>query len=69
MINNLPTIYEVVTGASRKPLKEKTSNSSSKRKTSSRMVSSSSIFMLPLTYMQIPNNNSLGRVRVSPRLR
>ncbi|KAG6536070.1 PHD finger protein ALFIN-LIKE 8-like isoform X2 [Zingiber officinale] len=37
MINNLPTIYEVVTGAPKKPSKEKTSNSSSKRKTSSRM--------------------------------
>lgn len=67
MINNLPTIYEVVTGAPKKPSKEKTSNSSSKRKTSSRMVSSLSLFVLPLTYMQIPNNNSLSRV--SPRLR
>lgn len=51
MINNLPTIYEVVTGASRKHSKEKTSNSSSKRKTSSRMVNSLSIFMLPLTFI------------------
>ncbi|CAA6667764.1 unnamed protein product [Spirodela intermedia] len=30
MINNLPTIYEVVTGAAKKQTKEKTSNGSSK---------------------------------------
>jgi hypothetical protein len=30
MINNLPTIYEVVTGTAKKPTKEKAPNSSSK---------------------------------------
>ncbi|KAG6524620.1 PHD finger protein ALFIN-LIKE 8-like [Zingiber officinale] len=37
MINNLPTIYEVVTGTAKKQSKEKTSNSTSKRKASSKI--------------------------------
>ncbi|XP_042422835.1 PHD finger protein ALFIN-LIKE 8-like isoform X2 [Zingiber officinale] len=37
MINNLPTIYEVVTGITKKQSKEKTSNSSSKSKSSSKI--------------------------------
>ncbi|CAL9131209.1 unnamed protein product [Musa textilis] len=37
MINNLPTIFEVVTGTSKKQSKEKTSNSSSKNKPNSKM--------------------------------
>ncbi|XP_008788310.1 PHD finger protein ALFIN-LIKE 5-like isoform X2 [Phoenix dactylifera] len=41
MINNLPTIYEVVTGTAKKQSKEKTPNSSSKsNKSSSKMVMS-----------------------------
>ncbi|CAL9756258.1 unnamed protein product [Musa acuminata subsp. burmannicoides] len=39
MINNLPTIYEVVTGSTKRQFKEKTSNSSSKNKSSSKMQS------------------------------
>lgn len=40
MINNLPTIFEVVTGAAKKQAKEKTPNSSSKsNKPSSKVVS------------------------------
>ncbi|KAJ8499460.1 hypothetical protein OPV22_010012 [Ensete ventricosum] len=39
MINNLPTIYEVVTGTAKRQSKEKTSNSSSKNKSSSKMQS------------------------------
>jgi hypothetical protein len=39
MINNLPTIYEVVTGSAKKQTKEKTPNSSSKsNKPSSKVV-------------------------------
>ncbi|CAL9124733.1 PHD finger protein ALFIN-LIKE 8-like isoform X1 [Musa acuminata AAA Group] len=36
MINNLPTIYEVVTGTTKKQSKEKTSNSNSKNKSNSK---------------------------------
>ncbi|THU61656.1 hypothetical protein C4D60_Mb07t25620 [Musa balbisiana] len=36
MINNLPTIYEVVTGTAKKQSKEKTSNSNSKNKSNSK---------------------------------
>jgi hypothetical protein len=40
MINNLPTIFEVVTGAAKKQTKEKGPNSTSKsNKPSSKMVS------------------------------
>ncbi|RWW70526.1 hypothetical protein BHE74_00021788 [Ensete ventricosum] len=36
MINNLPTIYEVVTGTAKKQSKEKTSNSNSKNRSNSK---------------------------------
>lgn len=38
MINNLPTIYEVVTGLAEKQVKEKNPNSSSENKSSSKKV-------------------------------
>ncbi|XP_009408326.2 PHD finger protein ALFIN-LIKE 8 isoform X1 [Musa acuminata AAA Group] len=41
MINNLPTIYEVVTGTTKKQSKEKTSNSNSKNKSNSKTVQQS----------------------------
>nr|XP_009408326.1 PREDICTED: PHD finger protein ALFIN-LIKE 8 isoform X1 [Musa acuminata subsp. malaccensis] len=41
MINNLPTIYEVVTGTTTKQSKEKTSNSNSKNKSNSKTVQQS----------------------------
>jgi hypothetical protein len=49
MINNLPTIYEVVTGAAKRQSKEKTpnTNSSSKsNKPSSKVVSANAFFVI-----------------------
>jgi hypothetical protein len=48
MINNLPTIFEVVTGSAKKQTKEKTPNSSSKsNKPSSKVVSVYCLVRLP----------------------
>lgn len=45
MINNLPTIYEVVTGTAKKQSKEKTPNSSSKsNKSNSKAVNKDAIY-------------------------
>ena len=48
MINDLPTIFEVVTGAAKKQVKEKSSvtnhNSSVKSKSSSKLVRTSMLF-------------------------
>ena len=52
MINNMPTIFEVVTGAVKKQVKEKTPNSSSKSNKPSSKVVNVSHFLLP------PNLNS-----------
>jgi hypothetical protein len=46
MINNLPTIFEVVTGAAKKQTKEKAPNSTNKpNKPSSKMVSSYTLLL------------------------
>lgn len=47
MVNNLPTIYEVVTGVAKKQAKEKTPNSSSKsNKPTSKVVSVKAFFVI-----------------------
>lgn len=63
MINNLPTIYEVVTGTAKKQLKEKNPNSSSKsNKSGSKKVAHapfSFCIIFSLEYSSLP---SLGIV-------
>lgn len=50
MINGLPTIYEVVTGASKKQSKEKTSNSSKSKSGSKVSTNSISSFIHPFLF-------------------
>jgi hypothetical protein len=72
MINNLPTIYEVVTGAAKRQSKEKTpnTNSSSKsNKPSSKVVSAMPLFVVTMHASWIPSDHifCLQQSRAEPR--
>jgi hypothetical protein len=71
MINNLPTIYEVVTGAAKRQSKEKTpnTNSSSKsNKPSSKVVSAMPLFVtIRATWIPSDHTFCLQQSRAEPR--